>query len=82
MAFLILGHIDTHHHVLIIKQCFGQRTSQLGLAHAGGSQEYEGAYRAFAVAKSCAVSAYGIGYNVDGFVLSHHPFVHLRFQAQ
>ena len=49
VALLILTHIYTHHHILIVKHHLCQGLGQLGLTHAGGTQEDETAYRTAAV---------------------------------
>ena len=39
----VFAHVDPDHVVLRVKQVFGQGPRQLGLAHAGGAEEQEGA---------------------------------------
>ena len=41
VLFHVLGHIDTHHGVLIAEHGLSQRLAQLGLAHTGGAEEQE-----------------------------------------
>ena len=38
---LILTHVDTGHHVLVVEEVIGQRLRQLGLTYTGRSQEDE-----------------------------------------
>ena len=41
MLLLILAHVDTRHHILIVKEVFGESLGQLGLSYTGGSKKYE-----------------------------------------
>ena len=82
VTLLVLAHIDTHHHVLIVKHHFGQGACQFGLTHACGSEEEEAAYGSATVAQTRTATAYGVGYCADGLVLSHHTFVQLIFQVK
>ena len=46
---LILTHVDTGHHILIIEQILGQRLGQLRLTHTGSTEEDERTDRSFRV---------------------------------
>ena len=39
----VLGHVDADHRVLVVEEELGQRLGRLGLPHAGGAEEDEGA---------------------------------------
>ena len=41
VILLVFGHVQHHHRVLAAEHELGQRLGQLGLAHAGGSEEEE-----------------------------------------
>ena len=82
VPLLVLAHIDTHHHVLIVEHHLGKGSCQLGLTHARGTEEEEGAYRAAAVAQTRAAAAYGVGDGADGLVLTHHTLVQLVLQVE
>jgi hypothetical protein len=41
----VLGHVDADHGLLVVEHELGQRTRQLGLADAGGTDEEERADR-------------------------------------
>ena len=38
---LILAHVDTRHHILVVEQVVGECLCKLGLAHTSGTKEYE-----------------------------------------
>ena len=46
---LILTHIDTGHHILVIEQILGQRLGQLRLTHTGSTEEDERTDRSFRI---------------------------------
>ena len=52
MAFLVLAHVDTCHHVLVIEKELGQSFGQFRLADAGRSHEKERAYRPLFILKA------------------------------
>ena len=68
---LILRHVYAGHHLFIVKQIFRQCLCQFGLAHAGGSHEYERCYGSLRVLQSCPASAHSIADSRYGFVLSY-----------
>ncbi len=41
MLLLILAHIDTGHHILVIEQVFGKSLCKLGLTYTCGTEEDE-----------------------------------------
>ena len=77
----ILGHVDAHHGALAVEQVLGQRLGELGLAHAGRSQEQEAADGLVGIGESRAVAADGTGHDVHGVVLAHDALVQLGFQV-
>ena len=82
VALLVLTHIDTHHHILVVKEHLGQGLGQLGLADTRGAEEDEAADGALAVAEARTRAAHGIGDDADGLVLSNDTLVQLVFEVQ
>ena len=82
VGLLILGHIDTRHHGLVIEQELGQGLGQLGLTHTGSAQEEEGAQRPVLVGKPRAASAHCVGHGTDGLILAYYPLVEGLFHVQ
>ena len=56
----ILGHIDAHDVVLVVKEAFGKGLGKLGLAHARGAEEQEAADRAVRVGDAGAGAQNGL----------------------
>ena len=79
---LILAHVDSRHHVFVVKQIFGQRLGQFGLACARGSEEDKRCNGALGVLKSGTAAAYGVAYGLDGLVLSYDALVQFLFKMQ
>ena len=82
VLLLILRHVDTCHHLLVVEQVFCQRLRQLGLADTRGAEEDERGYRALRVLQSGTRAAYGIRDGCDGFVLSDDALVQFLFQVE
>ena len=82
MLLLILTHVDTRHHALIVEQVVSQSLRQLCLAHTSGAEEDKRGDRTLGVLQSGTAAAYGIGNGCDGFVLTHHAFVQFFFQME
>ena len=82
MLLLIFAHVDAGHHVLVVEQILRQGFGKFCLAHTGGSQEDERAYRAFRVVKPGTRAAHGIGDCGDCFLLSDHAAVQFFFEVQ
>jgi len=66
----VLGHVDADHVLLGVEQRLGQRARQLGLAHARGPEEDEGADGALRILEAGAGAQHGLGHRVDGLVLA------------
>ncbi len=79
---LILAHIDTGHHIFVVKQVFGQCFRQFGLSHSRGTQKNERAHRPFRIAQPGTVTAYRIGHGSDGFILTDDTPMKLLFQMK
>ena len=79
---LILAHVDTRHHLLVVKQIVSQRTRQFGLAYTRSTQEYERAYRSLRVLKSCTAAAHGITHGTYSLVLTDYTLVQFSLQVQ
>ena len=78
----VLGHIDTHHGVLVAEHRLRQGLAQFSLAHARGAQEQEGADGPLGVLQTHAAAANGLGHGGHGIVLPHHTLVELLLQLQ
>ena len=75
MLLHVLGHVDAHHVLLVVEEVFGQRASQLRLAHSGRSQKDEAADGPLRVLEPGAGAAYRIGHGHDGRILSYYALV-------
>ena len=82
MLLHVLGHIDTHHGVLIAEHRLRQGLAQFSLAHAGGAQEQEGADGPLGVLQTHTAAANSLGHGGHGIVLTHHTLVELLLQLQ
>ena len=72
---LILTHIDTCHHVLIVKQVLCQRLGQLGFADTRRSQKDKRTDRSTRIAQSGTATPYSICNGLYGLVLSYYTLV-------
>ena len=77
VLLLILAHVDTCHHLLVVEEIVGQRLGQLGLSDTRRTHEDERGDRPFRVLQSGSAPSDGIGHSRDGFVLSYHALVEL-----
>ena len=75
MLFLVLGHVDAHHRLLVVEQEFGEGAGQLGLADAGRTEEQEAAERAVGILQPGARAADRVRDGVDGLVLADDALV-------
>ena len=75
MLLLILAHVDTGHQRFVIEQVFRQRFRQLGLTYTRGTEEDERTNRPLRVLQAGTAPAHGVGYGLDGFVLTDDPLV-------
>ena len=82
MTFLVLGHIDSGNHILVIEQEFREALGQFGLTHTGSTEEEERANWPFLILKACTASADGIGHCLDGCVLAHYPLMEFVFHSK
>ena len=71
----VLRHVDAHQVLLAVKEGLGQGLGQLGLAHAGGAQEEEGANGFIRVGDARPAAEDGLGHQAHRLVLAHHPLV-------
>src|SRR5688572_25753633 len=65
----VLRHVDAHHRMLVVEQKIGERTSRLGLADTGRSEEDERADRPVRILKPGARTADGVRDGVHRFLL-------------
>ena len=80
--FHVLRHVDAHQVLLAVKEGLGQGLGQLGLAHAGGAQEEEGADGLIRVGDARPAAEDGLGHQAHRFVLAHHPLVEDVLQVE
>src|SRR5215471_8856850 len=80
--FLVFGHINPDHRVLVVKQELGQSASKFCFAYAGGPQEDETANWPVRVLESGPGAQHRFGYGFDRLILSNDPFVKLLFKMQ
>ena len=79
---LILTHVDTRHHLLVVEQVFGQCLGQLGLTHTRRTEEDKRGDRPLGVLKSGTAPAHGIAHGDDGLVLTDDAAVQLLLQVE
>ena len=79
---LILTHIDTRHHGLIVEQVIGQCLRQLCLTDTGGTQEDETGDRTLRILQTSTTAAHCIRYSHYGLVLTNHALVQFILQMQ
>ena len=65
----VLGHVDAHDGALVVEEELGQGLGQLGLAHARGAQEEEGAGGAVGVGDAGPRAAHRVGHGGHGGLL-------------
>ena len=82
VLFLILRHVYTSHHLLIVEQIFCQGLGQFGLSNARRTHEDERGNGSLGVLQSCTAAAHGIADSADCLVLSDDASVQLIFQAK
>ena len=82
MFLHIFRHIDTGHHVLVVKQIFSQSLCKFSLADTGRAKEYERADRTAWIVKTGAGPADGITDSLDCSVLTYHTFMKLFFKMK
>src|SRR5699024_5343312 len=80
VALHIFTHIDAHHGIFVVEEEVGQRTSQLGFAHAGRAKEEKRTDRPLFVLQTGARTANGIRDRFHSLILTDHTFVELSFQ--
>jgi hypothetical protein len=51
VSLLELAHVEADHQVVLAEERFGERSRELGLAHAGGAEEEEASDRPIRVAE-------------------------------
>lgn len=77
----ILGHIYTDDVVLVVEHRGGKRFGKLRLAHAGRTEEQEGANRTLGIFQSGARTAYRFRDALDGGVLTDYALVKYLFEV-
>ena len=82
VPFLILAHVDTSHHRVVVEQVFGQRFGQLGLADAGRAQKDERSDRPARILQPGPRTPHGVRNGRDRLILSDYPVVQLALHLQ
>ena len=82
VLLLILGHVDSSHHRLVVEEVFGECLCEFCLSDAGGAEEDERADRSFGVLQSGTAAAYGIADGAYGFVLPDDAAVEFFFEVE
>ena len=82
MLLLILRHVDTCHHRLIVEEVLGQCLCQFSLTDTRGAEEDERGDRTLRVLQSGTRATYGIGNGRDGFVLTDDTTVQFIFEME
>ena len=78
----VLGHIDAHEVVFIIKETVGEGLCKLRLANARGAEEEEAADGAVRVRDACARALDGLGDEAHRLVLTDNALVDNLVEAQ
>ena len=78
---MVLRHIDTGHHILIVEEVVRKGFRQLGLAHARGAEEDETADGSLGVLQARTTAADGVAHGFYGFVLPNHALVEFFLQV-
>ena len=82
VLLLILTHIDTRHHRLVVEEVVGKGLGKFRLTHARGAEEDERGDRSLGILKSGTRTAHRIGDGCDGFVLANHTLMQFLFEVQ
>ena len=82
MLLLILAHVDTGHHGLVVEEEFGQSLGKFCLTYTRRTQEEEGTDRPLGILQTGTATAYGIGDGFDGLILTDDTFVKLFLQVE
>src|SRR2546422_362345 len=69
----VLGHVDADHRPLVVEEELGERPGQLGLAHAGGTEEQERTDRTIGIGQPRAGPSNRVGDGADRVVLADYP---------
>ena len=79
---LILAHIDSRHHVLVVEQVVRKRFCQFGLSDTCRTEEDKTADRSFGVLQTCTAPTNRIADSLDRLILTDDPLVQLFFEMQ
>ena len=79
---LILAHVDTRHHILVVEHVIGQCLCQFGLADTSSAQEDERTDRASRVVQACATAAHSITDGLNGIVLAYNTLVQFLLEVE
>ena len=79
---LILAHVDTSHHRLVVEEVFGESLGKLRLTHTGGAEENERGYRSLGILKTGTTTAHSIADSLNSLVLTNDTLVQLLFEMK
>ena len=82
VALLELGHVYPDHGVLLAEEVLGERTGELGLADARGTEEDEAADGTLGVLDACPGAPDGLGHGLDRRLLPDDPLVQHGLQVE
>ena len=72
---MILAHVDTSHHCLVVEQVFCQCLGKLCLTYTSCAKEYERGNRTLRVLQACTRTSHGIAHSLDGLILTNDTLV-------
>ena len=78
----IFRHVDADHGFFAAEYRLGYRLGQLGLAHARGPEEQEGADGPARILEACAASLHRPGHRADRLVLADHALVQFFLEIE
>ena len=79
---LVLAHVDTRHHRLVVEQILGESLRQLGLADTRRAEEDERSDRTLRILQSGTRTSYGVAHGSDSLVLTDYASVKLLLKVQ
>ena len=80
--FLILTHIYSGHHRLVVEEILGKRLGKFGLTYTGGTEEDEAGDRTLWILQAGTAAANGIAYGSDCLVLTDDSLVEFLLQME
>ena len=82
VTLLVLAHVDTGQHVVVVEEELGQRLRQLGLTYTRRTQEDERADRLAGIVQSGPRTAHGIRHGGNGQILTDYAAMQLLLHVE